>query len=313
MGRDVSVPELPDSGERQRKLQAGMATYSPEHQKMQRLLEARLKLRYPGADIAFEEDFIDVKLRTDDKLILYEVKSDLRPLSAIRQALGQLLEYAYHPRRTHDLEPSLVIVGRRPLVGEDRTSLSAYALSSATNQLRVRGALVAISNRGGVQRHPSASTTQSMNTRSRWLMCRFGGNIMHRHRRQLPVRQHRQQLAARHVRLGHVAGQRHRPTRQRSGQIGVSIIEADRIAALHFNAFIAALCNEHACAATARAEEANHVVIGPLQRARIGRQPETLHIAGAGVEADRQRRQRPRYQRRVGRVPPGSRSRRCRR
>lgn len=114
------VPELPDSGERQRKLQAGMATYSPEHQKMQRLLEARLKLRYPGADIAFEEDFIDVKLRTDDKLILYEVKSDLRPLSAIRQALGQLLEYAYHPRRTHDLEPSLVIVGRRPLVGEDK-------------------------------------------------------------------------------------------------------------------------------------------------------------------------------------------------
>lgn len=114
------VSELPDSGERRRKLQSGMVTYSPEHQKMQRLLEDRLKLRYPGADIAFEEDFIDVKLRTDDKLILYEVKSDLSPLSAIRQALGQLLEYAYHPRRTHDLEPSLVIVGRRPLVGEDK-------------------------------------------------------------------------------------------------------------------------------------------------------------------------------------------------
>lgn len=114
------LPELPDSGERQRKLQAGVVTYSPEHQKMQRLLGERLKICYPDAAITFEEDFIDVKLQTDDKLVLYEVKSDLKPLSAIRQALGQLLEYAYHPRRTHEREPSLVIVGRQPLVGEDK-------------------------------------------------------------------------------------------------------------------------------------------------------------------------------------------------
>lgn len=114
------VPEPPDAGERRRMLQARVVTYSPEHQKMQRLLGERLRLRYPSAAITFEEDFIDVKVQTDDKLILYEVKSDLKPLSAIRQALGQLLEYAYHPRRTHNREPSLVIVGRQPLVGEDK-------------------------------------------------------------------------------------------------------------------------------------------------------------------------------------------------
>jgi hypothetical protein len=48
------------------------------------------------------------------------VKSDLNPLSDVRQALGQLLEYAFHPRRVHDLPIKLVIVGRRELEGDDR-------------------------------------------------------------------------------------------------------------------------------------------------------------------------------------------------
>jgi hypothetical protein len=58
-------------------------------------------------------------VRTDREIMLFEVKSDLRPLSVVRQALGQVLEYAYHPRRIHDLPVQLVIAGRRPLEGDD--------------------------------------------------------------------------------------------------------------------------------------------------------------------------------------------------
>ncbi|MDV7402374.1 hypothetical protein RZS08_63720, partial [Arthrospira platensis SPKY1] len=38
--------------------------------------------------------------------------SDTAPRGVIRNALGQILEYAYHPRHNHPLPVRLVIVGR---------------------------------------------------------------------------------------------------------------------------------------------------------------------------------------------------------
>jgi hypothetical protein len=111
--------ELPDVGNRQRFVPGGWKTYSPEHIRMQRTLVDQLRRSYPGAEIVCERDFVDVMVRTDHEIMLFEVKSDLRPLSVVRQALGQVLEYAYHPRRTHDLPVQLVIAGRRPLEGDD--------------------------------------------------------------------------------------------------------------------------------------------------------------------------------------------------
>jgi hypothetical protein len=105
--------------ERARFVKGGWTTYSPEHARMQELLIKQLRDRYPGAKIECERDFVDVAMRTECEIVLYEVKSDLNPLSVVRQALGQVLEYAFHPRRKHDLPVRLVIVGRRPLEGSD--------------------------------------------------------------------------------------------------------------------------------------------------------------------------------------------------
>jgi hypothetical protein len=58
-------------------------------------------------------------VRTADELVLFEIKSDLDPKSVIRQALGQILEYAYHPSRDHNLPVRLVIVGRKSLSARD--------------------------------------------------------------------------------------------------------------------------------------------------------------------------------------------------
>jgi hypothetical protein len=97
----------------------GAVECTPEHARMQALLMDQLEREYPGSKILREQDFIDVSLKTKDQLILFEIKSDLNPRSVIRQALGQLLEYAYHPTRKHPLPPQLEIVGRQPLSKED--------------------------------------------------------------------------------------------------------------------------------------------------------------------------------------------------
>lgn len=97
---------------------------TPEHSIMQRKLMELLRQEYPNAQIRREADYIDVSVQTADKLILFEIKSDLEPRSVIRQALGQILEYAYHPLRTHNLRPELVIVGRKPPSEADKVYLS---------------------------------------------------------------------------------------------------------------------------------------------------------------------------------------------
>jgi len=105
---------------------------SPEHARMQKKLMEELRRQYPRAKVVRERNHIDVSVRTDKELILFEIKSDLDPRTVIRQALGQILEYAYHPRRKHDLPVKLVIVGRKAL-----SSLDEDYLERLINQFQI--------------------------------------------------------------------------------------------------------------------------------------------------------------------------------
>lgn len=113
-GKRAGFSVLPTTGSIYRRPSLGVR-FTPEHVKMQAALMRELKAEYPSAVILRELDFIDVSVRTNSALLLFEIKSDLEPRSVIRQALGQILEYAYHPARQHDLPLRLFIVGRRPL------------------------------------------------------------------------------------------------------------------------------------------------------------------------------------------------------
>ena len=94
---------------------------TPEHRRMQAMLLELLRKEVPGARIVCEEHYVDVTLETPEHRTLFEIKTDLVPREAIRQALGQLLEYAY--RREHDSKRlNLVIVGRTQVGLQD----SAY-------------------------------------------------------------------------------------------------------------------------------------------------------------------------------------------
>lgn len=97
--------------------------YTPEHILMQAQLMKELRSEYPKAKITREQDFIDVRVETAKELILFEIKSDLSPRTVIREAIGQILEYAFHPRLTHVLPVRLVIVGRSKLSPEDMAYL----------------------------------------------------------------------------------------------------------------------------------------------------------------------------------------------
>jgi hypothetical protein len=97
--------------------------YTPEHQKMQAKLLDELQKTFGHDCVTLEEDFVDAIVRTDKEITLYEIKTDLEPRTTIRNAMGQVLEYAYHPFRKHNLPLRLVIVGRCPLTAEDEMYL----------------------------------------------------------------------------------------------------------------------------------------------------------------------------------------------
>ena len=101
----------------------GPVQCDPEHARMQARLMKELEREYARRHILRENEFVDVSVRTRTELILFEIKSDLDPRSVIRHALGQILEYAYHPLRTHNLPIRMVIVGRRPLTDNDKEYL----------------------------------------------------------------------------------------------------------------------------------------------------------------------------------------------
>lgn len=86
---------------------------TPEHARMHKKLEALLVSRYGKQSVTTEFEGIDVCVRTASEVILYEIKSDASPRAVIRNALGQVLEYAYYrPKLWKGLAVRLVIVGR---------------------------------------------------------------------------------------------------------------------------------------------------------------------------------------------------------
>jgi hypothetical protein len=97
--------------------------FTPEHARMQTKLLEELQHEYGKQYVWLEKDFVDARVETDKELIFYEIKSDLDPRAVIRQALGQILEYAFHPNRTGRRPDRLVIVGRSKLSSEDEIYL----------------------------------------------------------------------------------------------------------------------------------------------------------------------------------------------
>ena len=85
-----------------------------------------LERRFPSALVERERDHIDLMLTTANRRVLFELKSSTSARRAIRDALGQLLDYAFfeHPKEAM----KLVIVGQ----GSETPSTKHYVKALST-------------------------------------------------------------------------------------------------------------------------------------------------------------------------------------
>jgi hypothetical protein len=96
----------------------------PVHDQLQDHLRELLSRRYGAKAVEMERDFCDLCVRQTAGVILIEVKSDGRPRRAIRDAIGQLLEYAYRSKSDGERVTQLVVAAPGELGEADRAFLA---------------------------------------------------------------------------------------------------------------------------------------------------------------------------------------------
>lgn len=88
------------------------------HNELQNEMRKLLIARYGNSAVKQEEGFIDLQVKLDRNTLLIEVKSSPSPISCIRKALGQLLQYSWK-LRLQGREVSYLIVGPSEATAED--------------------------------------------------------------------------------------------------------------------------------------------------------------------------------------------------
>lgn len=86
-----------------------------KHKKIQEIYLKSLQNNYGENNVKLEEDFIDIKVETNDTIYLYEIKTNDKAIYCIRDAIGQLLLYASRLKSKTKKQINLIVVG----LGED--------------------------------------------------------------------------------------------------------------------------------------------------------------------------------------------------
>lgn len=92
------------------------------HNQLQNELYSLLVHRFGRDAVEMESGFADIRLRRDGATVLFELKSDSRARYAIREAIGQLLEYGYVAQQAGERVTDLIVAGPGELLPAD----SAY-------------------------------------------------------------------------------------------------------------------------------------------------------------------------------------------
>lgn len=100
---------------------------SRDHARMQEKLKSQLVSLY-GENVVVEHRGVDLLITEKSSITLFEIKPYDSPKAVIRDAIGQLLEYAFRePNRWQGKRLKLVIVGRVPLDPLSKSYLSRLA------------------------------------------------------------------------------------------------------------------------------------------------------------------------------------------
>lgn len=104
----VAATQLRPTGKRRRTVAASTEMDLVQNQ-LQNELYAVLVKKYGADAVVMEEGFVDIKIQGDAGRTLIEVKSDSRPRFAIREALGQLLEYSFVAEKQGEHVKALIV------------------------------------------------------------------------------------------------------------------------------------------------------------------------------------------------------------
>lgn len=132
-------PGMSAKSEKDRKFKRTITSYQikPIHDKLQNILYDILVTKFGKENVGSETDTgnqsrIDLCVKLNDKITLYEVKSYPSVLTTIRVALGQLTEYAYYPDPIENLE-EIIIVSHLPIDETDQDYLKVLRNKTGLN------------------------------------------------------------------------------------------------------------------------------------------------------------------------------------
>lgn len=81
-----------------------------KHNLIQESLQLRLENEYGKENVFLEENYVDIKVKLQDKVLFYEVKSSSYASDCVREGLGQIL--SYYQKDKDKREKKLFIVGQ---------------------------------------------------------------------------------------------------------------------------------------------------------------------------------------------------------
>lgn len=90
---------------------------SKSHNRLQQRIYNELVIEYGDSNVKMEKDNIDIQVEHDNCVDFYEVKIAQSAKYCIRQALGQIVEYAHNYKTSK--RKKLIIVGNHPLTEND--------------------------------------------------------------------------------------------------------------------------------------------------------------------------------------------------
>jgi hypothetical protein len=97
-------------------------TVDPRHVRLQNRLYDALCAKYGKAAVSYEDGCVDLKATTPEGVVFFEIKITTTAKKCIREALGQLVEYAVYPQDNRSIQ--WVVVGDAPVTGDDLAYLT---------------------------------------------------------------------------------------------------------------------------------------------------------------------------------------------
>lgn len=96
-------------------------SFDPRHIQLQNRLFKTLEQQFGKKAVRYENDFVDLSIRTSTGTTFIEIKTDALARRCIRHALGQVLEYSCYPQ--HNRATELLVVGDGEPTDKDKAYL----------------------------------------------------------------------------------------------------------------------------------------------------------------------------------------------